>query len=89
MRLIPADGQEAGFAIQRLAKHAAGPTGSGGIGLAGADDDGGQAHAAAIEVAFARVIIHQHLAHGFGDAVGGLRELLGGVGHQLDMSIPP
>ena len=76
MRLVTTDGQHAGLSVQRLAKHAAGPARCRGIRFARTDDDGGKPHAAAVEVSFASVIVHQHLAHGFRDAVSGLRELL-------------
>ena len=65
MALIAADGQQT-----RLHGAAPGtcrwPTGRGSVRLAGADDDGWQAGGAAIEIALARVIVHEEFADGDG-----------------------
>ena len=78
--LIAAHGERAGLARERFAEHAAGPTRRGGIGLAGANDDGREAGGTAVEVALARVIVDEEFADRLGHAIRGARREFGGVG---------
>src|SRR4051812_46748763 len=66
--------------MERLAEHAAGPARGGGGWLARPNDDRREPRRATVEVALARVVVHQQLADRLRHAVGRLRRQLRAVG---------